>query len=320
VTVDGNADFLAEPYVGVKGKLTLADVPLNPFRPVLQRYNLSIDKGRLSAASDVEISPKVKTADVSIITIRDLDAAYVNQPARAAEAEKLRAKTAEAAQKVSNDPGILIKVDRIRAPRAHVRFVNEASDPHYTLALTDAELRVSDLSNHADRGPAIGALKGRFMGSGPSRATFAFRPEKNGPDFDVAVEIENTDLMALNDLFRAYGDFDVAAGRFSLYSELNVHDRRIDGYLKPLFADVKVYDRQQDRHKGVFHQVYEGLIGGVAKLLENPPRQEVATKATITGPTDDPNLSTLQVVLRLIQNAFFRAILPGFEEQARGTA
>src|SRR5262245_22112646 len=34
LTVDGNADFLAEPYIGVKGKLTLADVPLNPFRPV----------------------------------------------------------------------------------------------------------------------------------------------------------------------------------------------------------------------------------------------------------------------------------------------
>ena len=31
-------------------------------------------------------------------------------------------------------------------------------------------------------------------------------------------------------------------------------------------------------------------------------------------------LSTLQVVLRLIQNAFFRAILPGFEEEARDRA
>jgi hypothetical protein len=35
---------------------------------------------------------------------------------------------------------------------------------------------------------------------------------------------------------------------------------------------------------------------------------------------DNPRLNTLQVVLRLIQNAFFRAILPGFEEQARGNA
>jgi len=41
---------------------------------------------------------------------------------------------------------------------------------------------------------------------------------------------------------------------------------------------------------------------------------------TVTGPMDDPKLSTLQVVLKLFQNAFFRAILPGFEEQARANA
>ena len=38
---------------------------LDPFRPVVERYNLSIDKGRLSLTSNVEFSPKVKTADVS---------------------------------------------------------------------------------------------------------------------------------------------------------------------------------------------------------------------------------------------------------------
>jgi hypothetical protein len=124
----------------------------------------------------------------------------------------------------------------------------------------------------------------------------------------------------MNDLFRAYGDFDVSAGRFSLYTELDIHDQRIDGYIKPLFADMKVYDRNQDKHDNVFHQLYEGLVGGVAKLLENPPREQVATKADISGPMDNPQLSTLQVVLRLIQNAFFRAILPGFEEQARANA
>jgi hypothetical protein len=126
--------------------------------------------------------------------------------------------------------------------------------------------------------------------------------------------------MAMNDLFRAYGNFDVTAGRFSLYTELDIHDRRIDGYLKPFFADMKVYDRRQDAGKGVLHQIYEGLVGGVARLLENPPRDAVATKATVSGPIDNPNIGTLQMVLRLIQNAFFRAILPGFEEQARENA
>jgi len=39
----------------------------------------------------------------------------------------------------------------------------------------------------------------------------------------------------------------------------------------------------------------------------------VATVADISGPLDNPKASTLQVIGRLIENAFFRAILPGFQ-------
>ncbi len=234
VKLDGNADFLAEPYAGVKGALTLADLRLDPFKPILERYNLTIAKGRLSLASNVEYSPKIKTADVTNVTLNDLDAAYINRPAHAEAAEQLRAKTAEAAKEVANDPGILLLVRKMDAERARVRFVNEVADPDYTLALDDASLHLANLSNHENRPPTTGEIAGRFMGSGPTRATFSFRPETKGPNFEVAVQIENTDLVTMNDLFRAYGDFDVAAGRFSLYSELNIHDQRIDGYLEAL--------------------------------------------------------------------------------------
>jgi hypothetical protein len=41
----------------------------------------------------------------------------------------------------------------------------------------------------------------------------------------------------------------------------------------------------------------------------------VATQATIAGPLDNPQASTWQVLINLIQNAFFQAILPGFERE-----
>jgi hypothetical protein len=43
----------------------------------------------------------------------------------------------------------------------------------------------------------------------------------------------------------------------------------VRGYVKPLFRDMKVYDPQQDKKKGFFREVYEGLVGVVTKLLEN---------------------------------------------------
>jgi hypothetical protein len=83
---------------------------------------------------------------------------------------------------------------------------------------------------------------------------------------------------------------------------------------------MKVYDKRQDAEKSVFRKLYEKLVGGVSRLLENPPRDEVATKADISGPVQNPNSSTWQVIGRLVQNAFFKAILPGFDEQLAATS
>jgi hypothetical protein len=64
--------------------------------------------------------------------------------------------------------------------------------------------------------------------------------------------------------------------------------------------------------------MYEMMVGGVAKILENRSQQEVATKADISGPVGNPETSTWQIVIRLIKNAFFKAILPTFEKEATG--
>jgi hypothetical protein len=127
------------------------------------------------------------------------------------------------------------------------------------------------------------------------------------------VAIEDTDLSSLNDLLRAHAGFDVRGGQFALYAELGVHDGRLEGYVKPLFSDVNIYDPAQDKHKGVFRKMYEGIAEGIADLLENRKRDEVATVAELGGPVGDPKTRNVEVVLRLIKNAFFKSILPGFE-------
>jgi hypothetical protein len=59
--------------------------------------------------------------------------------------------------------------------------------------------------------------------------------------------------------------------------------------------------------------MYERLVGGVAKLLKNRTRDEVATKAEVVGRIDNPKVGTVAALIRLVQNAFFKAILPGFD-------
>jgi len=109
----------------------------------------------------------------------------------------------------------------------------------------------------------------------------------------------------------------VASGQFEFFSELTVAHGAIAGYVKPLFKDITVGPPKKDENASLSHKVYEKVVGAMAKILKNRPRKEVATRADVSGRLDDPKVSTVQVVTRLIQNAFFKAILPGLEHETQ---
>jgi len=65
----------------------------------------------------------------------------------------------------------------------------------------------------------------------------------------------------------------------------------------------------------VFRTLYEGLVGNLATLLENTPREEVVTRTDVSGAVDNPQTNTWQTVFNLVKNAFFKSILSGFDKE-----
>jgi hypothetical protein len=312
----GHADFLAKPHAGVQGDLELEDIPLDYIEPVARRYNIRITGGTLSAAAAAEYAASIRSLQVRRLAVDGLRAEYVHRAATAPLERRRVQQARRAAAEVSNEPELLLRIDAASMSRAVVGFVNRAQRPPYRLFLDGARLEASNLSNQRAEGESVVRLRGKFMGSGDLDAVATFRPHKKGPDFDLAVRIEGTEAKTMNDLLRAHGGFDVVAGTFSLYSELSAQDGIIRGYVKPFFQNLDVYDARQDREKGVLRKIYERLVGGLAELLENRPREQVATKADVWGRIEDPRKSTLQIIAGLIHNAFFKAILPRFEREA----
>lgn len=312
---EGKTNFLAVPFPGMKADFTMEKVPLDYFKPVFARANLLIHRGDFFASGGVEYAPKVKTAHVKDLTINNLEIDYIHTTATDA-AEKNRAtEVKNAAGKVSNEPGLLLLLDHLNVSGSTIGMINKSVKPNYRVFLAETDVHLTNLSNQFAEGPAEAKLRGKFMGSGMTTAVAHFRPEQKGPDFDINVDIKDTKLVALNDMLRAYGNFDVAAGLFSFYSELHIKNDAISGYVKPLFRGMKVYDRRKDKEKNEFRKMYEMLVGGLAQLLENSPRGEIATKADITGSLQSPKTDTFEIIGRLIKNAFFKAILPGFEQE-----
>jgi hypothetical protein len=102
-----------------------------------------------------------------------------------------------------------------------------------------------------------------------------------------------------------------------LSASVHVKNGRVDGYVKPLFRDLDVYDAAQDEDKSFGQKLKERAVDVIGKVLRNRPREEVATVAPIAGPLDNPKTGTWESLVGLVRNAFFKAILPGFERERR---
>jgi len=315
IRLEGRADFLAEPHAAVKADLAMDGVPLKSLIPVTARYNVQLSRGVISAKGSVEYAPSVKVVDLKHLTIDDLHVDYVHAAhTKRAETERAKA-TVNTAQSINASEEVLVRVEQVRIEGGELGFVDQAATPEYRVFLTDADVTLQHYSNQLREGPASVAIHGKFMGTGETQISAILRPPEESPDVELKIKIAGTQIRSMNNLLRAYGKVDVVGGLFSCYSEIRLDDGSIRGYVKPLVRKLNVYDSAQDRDKPALDKVKEGAIEDLSSLLENVPREEVATKVDVSGRTNRPQTETIQIVIGLIQNAFFKAILPGFERE-----
>ncbi len=307
--LEGHANFLAEPFPAFQAKYRVENVPLERLRQFGSRANLTIRDGALSSHGDFEYGPKHKDVHIADVTVRKLRLDYTHSPGTTTADEKI--------EEASEDPApeVPVRIDRVEVEDGRIGLISWAKDRRFRVFVDDTDFTVTNISSGFRKGPAKAVVTGKFMGSGALSGHATFRDDKKGPDFTITAQIEGASLPSINELLLAYGKFDVVSGTFSVYSEVKVRNSRIDGYVKPLFKDVKVYSREQDKKKPVLKKLYEKIVGGLSHVLENEPRDQVATVADISGTIEDPNTGTWPIIVRLVSNAFVRAILPGFERE-----
>jgi hypothetical protein len=313
VWLDGRADFLAEPHVGVQAALRLDQVALDYFKPITNRYNVSVRNGSLSLAGNIEYAPKTTRLILERVLVHGVALEYLHLP-HTAEVEKARAQQTADAGKQATRTSAELRIERLEVTKSTFGFVNQAARPAYRLQMTDTNLTIEHLGNQRRDGPAVARLTGQLMGRGETDLTVTLQPQPGSADMDVTAQIEGADLVRLKDLVRAYGGFEITAGEFSVYSELRMKGGAIDGYVKPLFRGVKVgTDDEAVAEKGFGRRLYSGLVGIGAKVLKNRLRGEVATVVPISGRVDSPKVARWETVGRLLQNAFVKPLEPGYE-------
>lgn len=313
VALDSRVDFLAKPSPRLNGDLHVQHLTLPTLRPLTGQYNVQLRQGAFDMTGHIDYAAPKTVIDVHDFVLDGAKVDYVHSEQTKEKETRRAQKGAENVKEAHKDPSLVLKVAHGKVQHSDIGFINKAVSPDYRVFMSDMNLDIENFSNRPEEGMGSMKLTGKFMGSGPTVVTGAFRAEKPNPDFDVKVRIVKTEVTSLNKLLEAYGQLNAKHGTFAFFSDMTVKNNRIDGYVKPFLKDVEVYDPEKDTDKKTMKKLYEAVVNGVLDLFKNTGTDQVATATDVSGPVETPKASTWQILEKLVQNAFFKAILPGFE-------
>ncbi len=178
--LDGHANFLAERHAGLQAALRLEQIELDYFKPITNRYNLSVTHGTLSLAGDIEYAPDVMRVVLGQVLVQGAHLEYFHTPGTAL-AERARAQRAgQVAKRVTNKRSVELRIDRLDVGKSTLSFANWTAKVPYRVVVSDMNLTLENLSNRPIESTAVARLNGRFMGSGEARLQATVVPRTGG--------------------------------------------------------------------------------------------------------------------------------------------
>ena len=196
-----------------------------------------------------------------------------------------------------------------------VHFKAYHREPVVDIYLDQLMVQVKNLTNIENRTSPLNAyidVTGRAMDSGKFECHVKLNPFSYKPTFDLALRLENLDVSKLNPFTKAYGDFDFETGYFDLVVELTAKNGLLDGYIKPLFRNMKIFG-PRDFKGNIFNAFWQALLGVGNLVMQNQARDQFATRIPVAGQLGKPEPDIVPTILNVLRNAFIRAYLPRLE-------
>ncbi|MES2605258.1 MAG: DUF748 domain-containing protein [Pseudomonadota bacterium] len=205
------------------------------------------------------------------------------------------------------------RIDRAIIHNGELHFSNFDSEPKMDIFLTQMEAEALNLaSRRALTDSPIAQVKMAAKAMEVSDLTLgaAFDPSTEKPTFDVNARLLQLPILQLDNFIRTYAPFDVEGGTLDVATELAARDGQLNGYVKPIIYNLNVFDWQEDIREdkdNPLRALWEGLVGGVAQLLENQPRDQLASYIPLEGDVSNPDTNVFVAVAGILKNAFVEA-------------
>lgn len=238
-----------------------------------------------------------------------VDAPVLNFVKGKHKGEDIKQDTADFRQLIKDLMPLTVNHFEIKDGRVH--FIDKYSSPKVDASIKNLDIVANNLSNvnkskkllPADLVATAEAYEGKL------NLTVAFDGLNKVPTFDLSTKFTDINLALLNEVLRAYGNFDVKKGIFSMYSEFAAKNGEFGGYVKPTIKDLDVV--QWNKEEGNLGQiVWETLVGSGLEIFQNQKTETLATKVPINGKFSDPNVNKWRAISYVLRNAFFNALRP----------
>lgn len=211
------------------------------------------------------------------------------------------------------------RINRVELRDATVRYRDPQAAPQPDLVLTSLNGTIENITNSLDLAdPLPTALRatGEAFDTGAVKLHMDLDPWAATPKFNLDASVRAVPLKAFNGYADEYGKFDFDGGTVSVFVELAAASGKFQGYVKPLLKDVQIADAPNtDTNEPWYRKAWEVLVGGASEVVENQPREQVATKIPINGRFDDPKAGVMEAAATVLVNAFVRALRPGIDDE-----
>jgi hypothetical protein len=206
-----------------------------------------------------------------------------------------------------------LTIDRFTIHNGQLHLRNYDAEPQIDIFLSEVEAEAVNLSNSqatTDSRIARAQLAAKAMESADLTVGAAFDPTTESPTFDVNMKLLQLPILKLDNFIRTYAPFDIEAGTVDVVSELAAREGMLIGYVKPIIYGLDVFSWKDDvvnDGDNPLRVLWEGLVDIVAELLENQPRDQIATNIPLEGDISSPDTNMFVAIANIFKNAFVEA-------------
>lgn len=210
-----------------------------------------------------------------------------------------------------------ININRFAVINGKVNLTSLVTQPRADLSLQKLQGEIKNIRNVDDKQnklPSPVTATGDVKGYGGTMNFYAdMNLLKVVPDFSYKLRFSDIQLVKLNTLAREYANIDFERGTVSVYSEMVMLDKKLNGYIKPLTKGMKIFklNEHEDRSVGKFFTELIAQAG--TAVLKNQKHDQVATRIPLNGTIDDVETAVWPTIFGVLRNGYIEAFRGKFD-------